>query len=275
MTRPKVLLVDDDVDEILLTRKSLEKRDCEVVPATGVTDAIRQIVAQRFDVLITDLHMPEPGDGLTVVTAMSHFQPEVLTLVVSNYPALEAALSAILVQADEILAKPFDADQLIPLIEKKRLTSNSSARLARERVASILSRDLDATMERWLSRVDQSQELNALSLLATQRAAYLPAIIRSIIERLITARSIEAAEIPSPAAIAHGRLRYRQGYTAPLMVQESRILQVCLFETLQRNLATVDFASLLPDIMIVADEVDSQLKQSIDSFLVEASSPKH
>ena len=157
MTRPKILLVDDDVDEILLTRKSLEKRDCEVVPATGVTDAIRQIVAQRFDVLITDLHMPEPGDGLTVVTAMSHFQPEVLTLVVSNYPALEAAMSAILVQADEILAKPFDAEQLIPLIEKKKLTTHSSPRPARERVASILSRDLDTTMQRWLSRVDQSQ----------------------------------------------------------------------------------------------------------------------
>jgi hypothetical protein len=67
--------------------------------------------------------------------------------------------------------------------------------------------------------------------------------------------------------VAHGQVRYRQHYTAPLIVQESRILQVCIFETIQRNLGTVDFALVLPDIMLIADEVDSQLAQSIDSFL--------
>src|SRR5579863_10452886 len=41
-----------------------------------------------------------------------------------------------------------------------------------------------------------------------------------------------------------------------LMVQESRILQVCIFETIQRNLSTVDFGLVLSDIMLIADEVD-------------------
>ena len=44
-------------------------------------------------------------------------------------------------------------------------------------------------------------------------------------------------------------------------------MQVCIFETMQRNLAVVDFSSVLPDIMLLADEVDSQLTQSIDSYL--------
>jgi len=52
-----------------------------------------------------------------------------------------------------------------------------------------------------------------------------------------------------------------------MIVQESRILQVCVFETIQRNLDTVDFTSVLKDVMIIADEADSQLKQSIGSFL--------
>jgi hypothetical protein len=68
-------------------------------------------------------------------------------------------------------------------------------------------------------------------------------------------------------SIGHGISRYRQRYTAPLTVQESRLLQVSIFETIQRNLSTVDFTSVLPDIMIIANEVDSQLKQAIDSFL--------
>ncbi len=50
-------------------------------------------------------------------------------------------------------------------------------------------------------------------------------------------------------------------------MQESRILQVSIFETIQRNLASVDFSSILPDIMLIADEVDAQLTQCIESFL--------
>jgi hypothetical protein len=55
-----------------------------------------------------------------------------------------------------------------------------------------------------------------------------------------------------------------------MIVQESRILQVCIFETSQGNLAMVDFSLVLPDIMLIADEVDSQLTQSVASFLQDA-----
>jgi hypothetical protein len=79
-TRPKILLVDDDKDDRFLTRKSLESKNCEVVTATSVTEAFKQIATQCFDVLITDLHMPGAGDGFALVTAMRHFQPEALTL---------------------------------------------------------------------------------------------------------------------------------------------------------------------------------------------------
>jgi hypothetical protein len=51
-----------------------------------------------------------------------------------------------------------------------------------------------------------------------------------------------------------------------MIVEESRILQVSIFGTLQKNLGSVDFSLLLPDVMTIADEVDSQLKQTIVSF---------
>ena len=92
MTRTKILLVDDNNDDIFLTRKALESKNCEVVSATSVTEALKQIAAQRFDVLITDLHMPEPGDGFAVVTAMRHSQPDVLNLVCSSYPDLQKSV---------------------------------------------------------------------------------------------------------------------------------------------------------------------------------------
>ena len=62
MTGTRVLLVDDDKDEIFLTQRALEKKNFQVVSVTSITEAFKQIAAQPFDVLITDLHMPEPGE---------------------------------------------------------------------------------------------------------------------------------------------------------------------------------------------------------------------
>ena len=52
-----------------------------------------------------------------------------------------------------------------------------------------------------------------------------------------------------------------------MMVEESRILQVSIFNTLQNNLIRLDFSKVLLDVMTIADEVDSQLKQAMLSYV--------
>jgi hypothetical protein len=79
--------------------------------------------------------------------------------------------------------------------------------------------------------------------------------------------SKDSDAICSDAALAHGELRYRQGYTPAMLVHESRILQVTIFGTLQSNLNSLDFSLLLPDVMTIADEVDAQLTQPMDSYM--------
>jgi hypothetical protein len=77
----------------------------------------------------------------------------------------------------------------------------------------------------------------------------------------------ESDSLSSVAALAHGRMRQLQGYTPGMLVHDSRILQVTLFGTLQKNLSALDFSLLLPDVMTIADEVDSQLTQVMDSYM--------
>ncbi len=55
-----------------------------------------------------------------------------------------------------------------------------------------------------------------------------------------------------------------------MMVEESRMLQVSIFQTLQNNLNTVDFSLLLVDVMTIADEVDWQLAQAMRSYAAAA-----
>jgi hypothetical protein len=52
-----------------------------------------------------------------------------------------------------------------------------------------------------------------------------------------------------------------------MLVEESRILQVSIFNTLQNNLRKVNFSAVLLDVITIADEVDSQLKQAMLSFV--------
>jgi hypothetical protein len=51
-----------------------------------------------------------------------------------------------------------------------------------------------------------------------------------------------------------------------MLIHESRILQVTIFGTLHKHLTALDFSVLLPDVMIIADEVDAQLTQTMDAF---------
>ena len=68
--------------------------------------------------LITDLHVPNPADGLAVVTAMRHSQPDALTMLVSGFPDVQSAMAAIFQEANEIIVKPFEIWQLTELLRK-------------------------------------------------------------------------------------------------------------------------------------------------------------
>lgn len=58
-----------------------------------------------------------------------------------------------------------------------------------------------------------------------------------------------------------------------MVVDKRRILQVTMLQTLQKNLGMIDFSVLQLGAMTIADEVDSQLSQSMQSYFREESVP--
>jgi hypothetical protein len=131
-----------------------------------------------------------------------------------------------------------------------------------------LQRCTNHIVEDWLTKVKNSKELNYVSLCDEERTGYLPKLIEDLVVRLRASHNPgeESESIGSAAAVAHGKMRKLQGYTPAMLVHDSRILQVTLFGTLQRNLSALDFSLVLPDVMTIADEVDSQLTQAMESF---------
>jgi hypothetical protein len=141
----------------------------------------------------------------------------------------------------------------------------SPASAGAESVADILEEELDSTIHNWLGLVEKEPDLIRIPLSFEERTGHLPKLLRDVIARLRLDRGSKAPL--SVAASHHGELRRKQGYTAAMVVDESRILQVCIFSTLHRNERRVVFSKLLPDVVTIADEVDAQLKQQILCFL--------
>src|SRR5260370_16282992 len=89
----RVLLADDDDAVRNMLQVTLERDGFEVVAVASVSEALSRIATESFDVLLSDLHMPQAGDGFTVVSAMRHTHPDAVPLVFSGYPPVAEPFS--------------------------------------------------------------------------------------------------------------------------------------------------------------------------------------
>ncbi len=266
MPETRILLVDDDVVVRMALTGVLEQSGFAVTTAANVPEALRLITgSETYDVLLSDLHMPGAGDGLTVVSAMRHANPQAVTLLLSAFPEMTAAVAAILQQADEILVKPMEITSLIEVI-RERVARGPHRKREIETVASILERATASTIREWYQRVEAEPTLMAIPMSCEQRCSHLPTLFRDLTLRLHSNQPIGAKALTPSGAAEHGANRFRQGYTAWMLVEESRILQVSIFYTLQCNLATIDHSVLLIGVMTIADEIDAQLSRAVKSY---------
>src|ERR1700719_1201335 len=147
----------------------------------------------------------------------------------------------------------------------KPVANGNGGAVSIESVAGSPERELKSVMVDWLARVEQEPDLTCIPLSFEERTGHLPQLLHDVIARL---RLDAGTKAPiSEAAGIHGDLRRKQGYTVAMAVEESRLLQVSIFSTLHRNVKQLDFNSLLPNIVTIADEVDAQLKQQMLRFM--------
>jgi hypothetical protein len=150
------------------------------------------------------------------------------------------------------------------------LAKDKSQLASIESVGAILTRCKTSLIDDWLVRTKKTPELSHphLDLSDSDRTEHLPNLIDDLVACLgrpkVADRDYDA--IPSLAAVEHGRLRRAQGYSTDKLIHESRILQVTIFGILHENLSMLDFDLLLPDVMIVAHELDTHLMRTLDAF---------
>jgi hypothetical protein len=139
-----------------------------------------------------------------------------------------------------------------------------------ESVAALLERELDFTIEEWLKRVNLVPELTKIPLSDADRTGHLPQLFNDLINRLRLPRGTEppiSLREHSIAATEHGKVRFSQGYSVPMLVEESRIFQVSTFSTLDLHHRRLNQNEVLLDVMTIADEADGQLAETVNGFM--------
>jgi hypothetical protein len=134
-----------------------------------------------------------------------------------------------------------------------------------ESVATVLAREVLPTIKGWVKRVEALPALARIPLTPNERSHHLPRLLKELIIRLRLKTDDENP--PTTSAQEHGKARFQQGYTVPMLVEESRLLQVSIFDTLRIHYSTLNAQALMTDIMTIADECDSKLKQTVEAFM--------
>ncbi|HEU4427529.1 MAG TPA: sigma-54 dependent transcriptional regulator, partial [Myxococcota bacterium] len=125
MSAPRVLVVDDergmrDFLEIFFRREGME-----VSTAASVDEALAQLGADEFDLVMTDVQMPGRS-GLELLRAVKESSPETVVIVITAFATAETAIEAMKQGAYDYLTKPFKVDEVRLVVgkalEKKLLT---------------------------------------------------------------------------------------------------------------------------------------------------------
>jgi two-component system response regulator PilR (NtrC family) len=111
MQKPLALVIDDEPDIRELLSLTLGRMDIETVVAEDVAGAKNALGAQRFDICLTDMRLPD-GDGLDLVQWMQSNAAGVPVAVITAHGNIETAVQALKLGAFDFISKPLDLNNL-------------------------------------------------------------------------------------------------------------------------------------------------------------------
>ncbi|HEU4685333.1 MAG TPA: response regulator [Nitrospira sp.] len=111
----RVLVVDDDDDVRAIMTTILSEAGYNIYEACDGLDAVEALKKRRYDVLITDYHMPKM-DGLELLDLVQAMWPQLPVILASSDSLLRGAGESLLAPAYALLDKPFERADLLGLI---------------------------------------------------------------------------------------------------------------------------------------------------------------
>ena len=113
----RILVVEDDPGLRFTITDALEGKGFAVTGTDNGVEAIRRLLDEAFDLVVTDLRLPGK-DGMEVLRAARGKTPPPSVVVMTGYGSVESAVAAMKSGAEEYLTKPFPVEALLLLLDK-------------------------------------------------------------------------------------------------------------------------------------------------------------
>ncbi len=116
-TKRTVLVVDDAEATREIIRRNLTRANYRVLTAGTVEEAVQILQDTIVQLVITDLKMPG-ASGLELVRHVRENEPDTEVIMITGYPSIEGAVTAVKIGADEYLTKPFTDEELLEAVKR-------------------------------------------------------------------------------------------------------------------------------------------------------------
>lgn len=171
----KAIVIDDEISVCEAVRAILEGEGIEVFTTTNSINAIEQIKGNNYDLIISDLKMPEM-DGLELYDNIKETAPESIFIIITAYGTIQSAVDAIKKGIYDYIPKPFTPDEVrIPVrraLERKMLEKENialKAYIGMDKKVPVIAKS--QSMKKVLSLIEGMKDSNCGILLTGESGA--------------------------------------------------------------------------------------------------------
>lgn len=115
--KERILVVDDSPDTLEVLERNLASQGFRIFTASNVAEAIKILDANPVDLVITDLRMPG-ASGIDLVRHVRENFKETEVMIITGYPTVQSAVTAVKTGAEDYLAKPFTDEELFSSVRR-------------------------------------------------------------------------------------------------------------------------------------------------------------
>lgn len=112
-----ILIVEDDITFSLMLTTWLGKKGFVVRSSSSVSDAKRRLGKEAFDLVISDLRLPD-SDGIDLLKWLKSTHPSLPLIMMTSYAEIQTAVQAMKLGAADYIAKPLNPDELLGKIKE-------------------------------------------------------------------------------------------------------------------------------------------------------------
>jgi len=147
MEKPaRILIIDDDDNIRKVLQTILEDEGYHVETAETANKGIEKTEESFFNLALIDVRLPDM-EGIELLTKLKETKPKIRKIIVTGYPTLQNAMSAVNSGADGYVLKPFDVEKILVTIKEQLKKQAEEKKYSEEKIAEFIEtrvKELDA-----------------------------------------------------------------------------------------------------------------------------------